>query len=421
MLVTADTAAQRIADFFENNDQSLDSLDLSNLDLQQFPPCLQQYMLKYPTIAARIKLINLANNNLCTLPNFLQQLPNLEILFLLRNSFTTIPDVIQHLPSLYMLSFKENRLTGTIRASMLPINISWLILTSNQITSLSDDFAAKCSKVRKLMLSNNALSHLPISFGQQMRSLELLRLSNNRLQTFPHLLFQLPNLKWLSLAGNPCTGGIIKNAASLPSESRIHCLDEQYDIQWQRALGCGASGAAYPGVERVTRQKVAVKKFQSAAGSDGRSLDEVSVTLAARGVTGVVQALGYSVDINGDFMLVTELVDGNARVLAAAPSFVSCTRSVYTRDRRFDEPEARRICDAVQDAVGGLLDRGIAHGDVYAHNILVGDRATDGSLPVVLADFGAAWRVGQEEMEGVRAIEMRALAVFQKEIWDRVG
>lgn len=417
--------------FFASEDSNEKKLDLSNCQLTKLPDSFNKYISTYPKAASRLELLNLAHNELTSLPNCLSRIRNLRILFLLANRFRNIPPVIAELPACTMLSFKSNQLEGELRGSSLPHNISWLILTSNKISSLSEDFGRRCSKVRKLMLANNRLSELSSDFVY-MTKLELLRLSNNNFQHFPATVLSLPKLAWLALAGNPCTGPTVSRLEELPARMCIHNLEAEYEVQWGNDLGGGTSGNVYAGVHRDTGRRVAVKKFKSLVGSDGTALDEVAITLEASGVQGIVKAVGYCVDNSDDktmtmntgedppFMLISELVPGDPKTIAGPPSFASCTRSVYQADVVLSEEDAHRIVDVVRGAVEGLLARGISHGDVYGHNVLVGNKL-NGKLPVVLGDLGAAWRFGETEADGVRRIERRAVAIFTEEVMSRIG
>lgn len=422
-------ANQRIRKFFSAAHEDAKSvpttLDLSNCNLSELPSTLNDEIKANAQAAANLTVLNLAYNSLCDLPNFLARLPNLRILFLLGNQFTVIPEIVCELPSVTMLSFKSNRLSGVLHGSSLPVNISWLILTSNEITSLADDFPSRCRRVRKLMLSNNKLSALPASFSSVLQNLELLRLANNSFEQFPKELYALPNLAWLSLAGNPCTGGAVQSPMQLPSALAIESLEAAYDIDWEHPFGGGTSGTAFPGVCRKTGDLVAVKRFGALAGSDGRALDEVAVSLAASGVPGVVRAVGYcaEMDEKGEVTtvtLVTERVPGCAKCIAGAPSFDSCTRSVYDAGMRLDREDAERIVSVVEKAVEGLLERGISHGDVYGHNVLVGEKDEEGKRPVVLGDLGAAWWIPRPGADGARTVEMKAVDVFREEVMRRV-
>lgn len=408
--------------FFTSADPSLTSLDLSNSSITALPRSLFQYADRYPSRSAALTLLNLAHNPIASLPESLSILPNLRILFFLSNKFQVIPNSLASNSSITMLSFRSNILENTLQAQNLPPNLNWLILTSNRLTALPAAFSPRCNKVRKLMLSNNNLESLPHSFYSEMTHLELLRLCNNNFETFPTKLFTLPNLTWLSLSGNPCTRQAT-SVVHLPIENYLFALEPTYTVDWKAPIASGTSGTAFPGHHNKTGELVAVKRFLAQSGSDGTTLDELQVTFCVSGVENVVQAEAYSIQPEREsatISLVTKLVPGNAKALAGPPSFASCTRSVYRGGLSFRKEEATQIVEGVERAVHGLLRRNVAHGDVYGHNILVGEPGADGVRPVVLADLGAAWFVPEEAREGTRKIELRALDVFREEVFGLV-
>lgn len=415
-------ATQILTDFFTNPANTETKLNLSACNLQSLPNLMQNLIKNHPKAASRLTLLNLAHNQLTSLPPWLRNLPNLQILFLLNNRFMQVPDIVCRLSSLTMLSFKENQLKGILEARMLPPNLTWLILTSNQLTGLSDDFPERCCFVRKLMLSNNQLDSLPISFGVHMKRLELLRLANNHFQKMPTSLAELPLLTWLSLAGNPCAGGA-KTLDDIPSKFCVN-LEEDYKIDWKNPFGSGTSGMAFPGICKPENQKVAVKRFVSLSGSDGRAIDEISISMTTVGVRGLVQAKGFygtkKENKDQDLYLITERVPGDVKTIAGPPSFESCVRSVYNKGIILTEEQANLIVGVVNDAVLGLLERGISHGDVYGHNVLLGENK-NGQMVVFLGDLGAAWHFPEYNRDTVTKMEMRALQVFRDEVYSLVS
>lgn len=405
-----------LEDFFMSNKDGSSSLDLSSCDLSMLPPLFESLVDAHPNAASRVTLLNLAHNSLSTLPLFLKRLPNLRILFLLGNAFESVPDVISRLPSLTMLSFKQCALKGTLHASSLPSTLTWLILTSNRLTGLSDDFAKRCSRIRKLMLSNNQLKRLPEGLSVHMQDLELVRLSNNEISEIPMDLLTLRALKWLALSGNGETGGRA-TMETLPKKLDVGVIEVRYDVDWDHPLGSGTSGTAFAAVDKISGADVVIKRFRNEEGSDGRALDEIQVACASQGVAGLVQAVGYGLDGCGVMGLVLERIAGHARALARAPSLESCTRSVYGDERlRLSRGEKYMITDCVRNSVEALHQRGICHGDVYAHNVLVSWK--DGAVSDVrLGDVGAAWFVPERIRGAVYGIEQRAVEVVKNEVF----
>lgn len=409
-------ATKILEEFFLREDSVTNSLDLSRCNLSKLPTLFNSLIDAQPHVAARMTLLNLAHNSLNTLPSFLDRLPNLKILFLLGNTFTTVPDVISRLSSLKMLSFKQCALSGELNASTLPPTLTWLILTSNRLTGLSDDFPKRCSLIRKLMLSNNRISSLPETFTTHMKDLELIRLANNELSHIPMEMLKLQTLKWLAMSGNDETGGKA-TLDTMVEELHLGNIDAKYSVDWDHELGSGSSGTAYAGVDKISGANVVIKRFREMEGSDGRTLDEVRMACATKGVTGLVETVGFGLVECEEVVLVLERMAGNPRPLAKAPSFESCTRSVYgDSELRLSVQDKNFIVDCIQNAVDALHRRGICHGDVYAHNVLVSwknDRVCD----VKLGDLGAAWFVPERVKREVFDIEQRAVDVVQDEVF----
>jgi serine/threonine protein kinase len=111
------------------------------------------------------------------------------------------------------------------------------------------------------------------------------------------------------------------------------------------------------------------------------------------------------------------LIDPNYENLAGSPSLVSCTRDVYAPDTAFSLAVALRIAVGIAAATEHLHSRGILHGDLYAHNILV---KTDGST--LLGDFGAACfftGMAYKKALALQQLEARAFSCLLEELLQR--
>lgn len=383
-------------------------LDLADCALAQLPDAIDRLA---DDVKSRIEILNLAGNHLEDLPAWLAHLPRLRIVFCLANDFERVPEVMARLRAVTMLSFKNCRIEGVLHAKTLPPRVDWLILTGNRIEALSDDFAQTCGAVRKLMLANNRLAALPAGF-ERMRELELLRLANNRFEALPTAALRCPRLKWLALGGNPCVERLLPplKADALPDFDRLY---KQLDDR----LGAGTSGNVFRATRHADGARLAAKLFKARCGSDGAATDEVAVSLAARGVPHLVHAEAAA-RRGEQLVLLSRLVPGCPQPIAGPPSFASCTRSVYPADAAYSAEVAQRIIAAVREAVSGLLAKGIAHGDIYGHNLLLGE--DEDGTHVALGDLGAAWPFPPEVRELVHAIEGRALQVLVDEVKTRI-
>jgi len=265
------------------------------------------------------------------------------------------------------------------------------------------------------MLAGNQLTELPDSL-QAAQKLELLRASANRLERVPGWLTELPRLAWLALAGNALgwtfAEGFAKDFAQdapLP------------DVPWTSLtlgplLGEGASGHIHRVEAAGWPQPLALKLFKGAVTSDGLPQDELVACLAAGQhptlTTPVARLSQHPTQAQG---LLMPLIPPAHINLAGPPSLQSCTRDVYPSDFRLSTELALSIACDVADALAHLHQRGVMHGDLYAHNILIDPVHGQARL----GDFGAATRLPAQPSDvcrGLLALEVRALGCLLEEL-----
>lgn len=324
-------------------------------------------------LADSLEILNLSGNRLRDLPDELPRLSKLKILFCSANDFRHLPPVIGQCPRLEMVGFKSNRIAEVPGGALSP-QLRWLILTANRIPSLPPSLG-RCTRLQKLMLAGNRLESLPEEMSA-CQSLELLRLSANRFRELPGFLLELPRLAWLAFGGNLLDGGA-SPTGSIPELA-------WQDIQIHEALGEGASGT----IHRAEWQgrAIAVKIFKSEVTSDGLPADEMATRLAAGDHLHLIPVLGKVKGHPQEAQaLVMDYLDGQFSSLAGPPDFATCTRDVYRSEQRFTRAAALRIAAAMAGIGAELQQRGILHGDFYAHNILINDAGD-----ALLGDFGAA-------------------------------
>ncbi|MES2920370.1 MAG: leucine-rich repeat-containing protein kinase family protein [Verrucomicrobiota bacterium] len=367
-------------------------LDLRG-DLTEFPREILD-------LADTLEILNLSGNRLSELPDDFARLHKLRILFCSDNDFRHLPAVLGECAALEMVGFKAN-LIETVDEAAFPPLLRWLILTDNRIGALPGSIG-RCGRLQKLMLAGNRLEDLPESMAACVK-LELIRLAANRFREFPQWLFELPRLSWLALAGNPWSE--VSGGVEMPEI----CWTELHP---EEQLGEGASGVIHRA--RWQERPVAVKIFKGTMTSDGLPDQEMAACLAAGSHPNLIGVLGKVFNHpDGRNGLVMPLVDPGFVNLAGPPDFESCTRDVYAADRRFRLAGVLRKMSALASAARHLHERGIAHGDFYAHNIL---RNADGDC--LLGDFGAA-SLYPREVDFER-IEVRAFGCLLEELLERV-
>lgn len=396
-----DSADVRVAAFAA--DASASALSLTGLQLRSLPPALCALP---PSAAVRLTRLDLAHNALTSLPsNLPDALPNLRVLFLLGNKFAEVPECLRRCSALRMLSFKDCELEE-LAAERLPPSLSWLILTSNRLRCLPQDFGACTSAVVKLMLSNNMLDNAGLPADFIPPACELLRLNNNRLSAVPPAVFSAPRLAWLGLGGNPCTtppGG--RGVADLDPAARAPL--SAYSLEASPTLGSGASGDVYRGTDRSTGAAVAVKVYRAAETSDGSVVDEMRASLALRGA-GLIPVRAFFAEDDGRIGLVMDLVEG-MREVGGSPSFDSISRDVYSGTRFNSLCDAETVMRAAATAAAAMHARQYAHGDLYGHNLL--ENAAAGAC--YLTDLGASFPYEDPRVE---KIEVRAFGILVEEL-----
>jgi len=388
-------------------------------------------------LADTLKILDLSGNQLTALPDDLPRLHKLQVIFCSDNPFTELPEVLGQCAQLTMVGFKANRIRH-VSAKALPSRLRWLILTDNQIDTLPVELG-HCTALQKLMLAGNRLHHLPETMVN-LHKLELLRISANQFTELPKWLLHLPRLSWLAFAGNPFCAD--SEAEALANAATQAIAWEDLDVQ--ELLGEGASGLIYranctPATAQPTRSHhastnasistgsaapvsastpLAVKVFKGSLTSDGLPLSEMAASLHA-GMHPNLVAVHAPVTghPDGKQALAMPLVTPDFQNLAGPPSLASCTRDVYAPDTRFTWDGVLRLAHSIASAAQHLHERGLHHGDLYAHNILC---TPDGHA--LLGDFGAAafLDLNQHEIaQALQRLEVRAFGCLLEELLAR--
>jgi hypothetical protein len=355
-----------------------------------------------------LEILDLSGNPLSTLPKDISRLHKLKVAFFSDCKFTVFPKELAQCRSLSMIAFKSNAMT-TIPEGSFPRKLRWLILTNNQISSLPASIG-QCHRLQKCMLAGNRLTSLPSEMAH-CRKLGLLRLSANKLTSVPLWLFSLPELSFLSFAGNPCA----------PSFEDNPVLD---NISWSslsvhHLLGEGASGIISQGtwftLTSSNPKAVAIKLFKGEVTSDGSPIDEMNACITAGRHSNLIDPIGKIHDHPEKRGLVLELIPPHYKNLGLPPTLESCTRDAFHPQTVFSVEKCKNILLGIAAAATHLHERGIAHGDLYAHNILIDDKGH-----ALLGDFGAATIYGKGHEMGDRLERMEVLA-FGHLIEDLLG
>lgn len=346
-------------------------------------------------LADTLEVLDLSHNALTSLPEEFSSLAKLKIAFFSYNHFTHIPSFIG-CKNLTMLGFKANQIEK-FDEDILPLSISWLILTDNELTQLPRSIG-KLHKLQKFPLAGNQIKKLPDEMAQ-CRNLELLRLSANQLQEIPSWLLTLPKLSWLAFSGNPCSG-----------KQKFTLEEIAYEaLEVKELLGAGASGEIFKAYSTVHQKDVALKLFKGAITSDGYAHDEMNACMSTGEHPNIIKVLAK---LEGDekLGLLLEYIPDIYRNLGLPPDFDTCTRDTFKEGTAFSIQTIGEVAKAIASAAAHLHSRGVMHGDLYAHNILINDEDH-----CYLGDFGAAsfYEPHQKEFE---KIEIRAFGCLLEDM-----
>jgi hypothetical protein len=335
---------------------------------REFPPEVFRH-------AQDIEILDMSGGQLHSLPFELERLGMLRIAFFSDNPLGEVPPALAGCERLEMVGLKS---CGIARfdEDVLPPGLRGLILTDNNLTTLPKSIGNLAS-LQKLMIAGNSLRSLPQEMAH-CHNLEILRMSVNEFTSVPEWLWSLPRLAWYSDAGNPLAYEPAV-AADLPM---IHWTG----LEVQEELGRSAKNIVYKAIDKVTGKGVAVKLFGQVVSTDGLAKDELRANLASGNHPGLIPLLGTVAGAPGNQDgLVMELMPPEYTALGQPPDFKTLTRDVFTPEQMFTARNVIAMVSDLANTLQYLQDRGIMHGDIYAHNIL-----TAPSLRPMLSDFGCA-------------------------------
>jgi serine/threonine protein kinase len=220
-------------------------------------------------------------------------------------------------------------------------------------------------------------------------------------------LYQLPRLSWIAFGGNPISTIMSNN------DNNIEIIDWN-SITLYEKLGEGASGVVHKGIWKNNDEEisVAVKLFKGIATSDGLPEDEMKASIHTGNHPNSTKVYGKLVNCPMGLGLILDLIGPTFKILGMPPSFDSITRDIYPEEFQIELNHALSILKGIASVCCHLHSRGISHGDLYAHNILVYEGKS------LLSDFGAAsfYNPSSGHAKSIEGIEVRAFGCLLEEL-----
>ncbi|PHR56729.1 MAG: protein kinase [Arcobacter sp.] len=379
--------------------QTLDQLrrgDLDGVSHLKLSENLSIFPQEIYRLSETLEVLDLSFNALSSLPSDMSRFKKLKIAFFSNNLFTEVPPVFKECKELYMLGFKANKIER-FGEDILPLSVSWLILTDNKLPSLPQSMG-KLDKLQKFAVAGNKLQSLP-SEMKNCENLELIRLSANELNEIPLWLLELPRLSWLAFSGNPCAKVEGLSLAEMAYD----------DLEMKELLGEGASGEIYKAYSASLDEDIAFKLFKGAVTSDGYAKDEMNAYMSTGEHKNLIKVIAK---LEGDdrLGLILELIPKNYENLGLPPSLQTCTRDTFKEDQEFSPKTIMTLAKDMASVAQHLHAKGLMHGDFYAHNILINE--DDKSY---LGDFGAA-SFYKENEEAYERVEVRAYGCLLEDL-----
>ncbi len=383
------TEQAREIPFFDSYDAGSGKLSLRNAT--HFPNEIISFASKFP-----VKILNASGSEMSVLPEEFGQLSDLEIALFSDNRFEEVPEVLGKCQNLSIIAFKSNRIS-TWSENALPKDMRWIMLTGNQIENVPASIG-NFKNLQKLALAGNRIQSIPDEMAH-CENLELLRIAANDLKSQPpDWLLKHPKLTWYGDSGNPfCHDEGPEPEVRIIKHNEI--IFSEHDL-----IGESPSSRVYKSTMRDTGEDVAVKIFKRGLTSDGYPKDDMHASIKAGSHRGLIQIIGkLSEHAEGKEGIVLSLVPHEYTKLGHPPDFKTCTRDTFASETSFPEQYILNVLSDISSACEHLHRNGVAHGDIYPHNIL-----TDKDGRSLLGDFGAATIYDPSKESGRELLDVRA-------------
>jgi len=196
----------------------------------------------------------------------------------------------------------------------------------------------------------------------------------------PSWLVELPRLSWLAIDGNPYISNRFTEEQSLESV----VFDE---LTINNKIGEGASGFIYKANWSSKEKLVAIKIFKGDVTSDGYPKDELENCLLIGRHKNIVSLIGPIISHpDKKAGVVMDFIPDSFKTLGLPPNFDTCTRDVFVDDKKLSANQALQVAKSIANGANHLHQKGVVHGDLYAHNVMYHQETGE----AYLGDFGAS-------------------------------
>ena len=171
-------------------------------------------------------------------------------------------------------------------------------------------------------------------------------------------------------------------------------------------LGEGASGIVWSAdwdADSIGKtRKVALKVFKGSVTSDGLPTDEIKIFSKLSGATfdteeGMDRSKGIKplpcvlgqTTVDNKLAVILNLIPKEFQTLGNPPNFRTCTRDTFPKGFVLNISALLSIVRDIICAMCIMHDLHVAHGDLYAHNIMFGGSNSE-AVAATLCDFGAS-------------------------------
>jgi len=195
---------QKLERLLKEKDRQINSLDRLQddsfidtiIDLRTF----RSYLHKTTTEMLNIKIMDISNSKIKSIPNGIGHLTKLEDLRLCNNEFTYIPPTIGRLTNLTILFVNDNLLEDIPKEIGRLENLETLHIENNKIKMLPEEIGNMVN-LKNFILNNNEIEAIPDTF-YRLRKLEKIVANNNKIKEISESIENFSELTELDIGNN---------------------------------------------------------------------------------------------------------------------------------------------------------------------------------------------------------------------------